>query len=104
MTDAEMIHCPENDRQVNRLRAIMHRLRAPGGCPWDAEQTHESIIPNLIEEAYETIDAIQRKQGNFDDMNDEMRAAMMRAHSRQIARHPYVPKSRVQLPAFMGAA
>ena len=49
MTDAEMIHCPENDRQINRLRAIMHRLRAPGGCPWDAEQTHESLVPNLIE-------------------------------------------------------
>ena len=60
MTDAEMIHCPENDRQIDRLRAIMHRLRAPGGCPWDAEQTHQSLIPNLIEEAYETIDAIQR--------------------------------------------
>jgi uncharacterized protein YabN with tetrapyrrole methylase and pyrophosphatase domain len=39
----------------------MHRLRAPGGCPWDAEQTHASLIPNLIEEAYETIDAIQRE-------------------------------------------
>jgi MazG family protein len=61
MTDAEMIHCPENDRQIDRLRAIMHRLRAPGGCPWDAEQTHSSLIPNLIEEAYETIDAIQRE-------------------------------------------
>lgn len=49
------------------------------------------------------IDAIQRKQGNFDDMNAEMRAAMMRAHNRQIARHPYQPKTRVQLPSFMGA-
>jgi MazG family protein len=39
----------------------MHRLRAPGGCPWDAEQTHQSLIPNLIEESYETIDAIQRE-------------------------------------------
>lgn len=38
----------------------MHRLRAPGGCPWDAEQTHHSLVPNLIEEAYETIDAIRR--------------------------------------------
>ena len=39
----------------------MHRLRAPGGCPWDAEQTHESLIPNLIEEAYETAEAIRRR-------------------------------------------
>ena len=40
------------------LMQILRRLRAPGGCPWDAEQTHESIRSNLIEEAYEVIDAI----------------------------------------------
>lgn len=61
MTDAEMIDCPDKGRQVERLRAIMHRLRAPGGCPWDAEQTHGSLVSNLIEEAYETVDAIQRR-------------------------------------------
>ena len=60
MTDAEMMGCSDKERQVERLRAIMHRLRAPGGCPWDAEQTHGSLVPNLIEEAYETVDAIQR--------------------------------------------
>jgi len=60
MTDAEMIAVNEPGRQLERLRAIMHRLRAPGGCPWDAEQTHASLVPNLIEEAYETVDAIQR--------------------------------------------
>ena len=37
----------------------MHRLRAPGGCPWDPEQTHESLVPNLIEEAYECAEALQ---------------------------------------------
>ncbi|MFT3991381.1 MAG: nucleoside triphosphate pyrophosphohydrolase [Luteolibacter sp.] len=61
MTDSEMIDCPEDGEQLARLRAIMHRLRAPGGCPWDAEQTHQSIVPNLIEEAYETVDAIERE-------------------------------------------
>lgn len=60
MTDAEMIDCPDKGRQLERLRAIMHRLRAPGGCPWDAEQTHRSLVSNLIEEAYETVDAIER--------------------------------------------
>jgi len=59
MTDAEMINCQEPHRQIDRLRAIMHRLRAPGGCPWDAEQSHTSLVPNLIEEAYETIAAIR---------------------------------------------
>ncbi|MGC4013135.1 MAG: nucleoside triphosphate pyrophosphohydrolase [Luteolibacter sp.] len=59
MTDAEMIDCPEPGQQLARLRAIMHRLRAPGGCPWDAEQTHESLVPNFIEETYEAVDAIR---------------------------------------------
>jgi tetrapyrrole methylase family protein/MazG family protein/ATP diphosphatase len=40
------------------LVRIMHRLRSPGGCPWDGEQTHDSIKPYLIEEAYEVVDAI----------------------------------------------
>ena len=61
MTDDEMINCGEPARQVERLRAIMHRLRAPGGCPWDAEQSHASLVSNLIEEAYETVDAIRRE-------------------------------------------
>jgi len=70
MTDEQMIHCPDDSLQLERLRAIMHRLRAPGGCPWDAEQTHESIIPNLIEEAYETIDTIQR--GDHEHLKEEL--------------------------------
>jgi len=41
------------------LVRIMHRLRRPGGCPWDGEQTHESIKPYLIEEAYEVVEAIE---------------------------------------------
>ncbi|HEY2043926.1 MAG TPA: MazG family protein [Jatrophihabitans sp.] len=42
-----------------RAVAIMDQLRSPGGCPWDAEQTHSSLAPYLIEEAYETLDAIE---------------------------------------------
>lgn len=61
MNDNEMIHCSEPARQIERAIAIMHRLRAPGGCPWDAQQTHESLIPNLIEECYECIDAIREQ-------------------------------------------
>ena len=57
-----MIDAPNPALQLARLRAIMHRLRAPGGCPWDAEQSHASLIPNLIEEAYETVDTIQRSE------------------------------------------
>ena len=61
MTDEEMIHCRDSARQVERAVAIMHRLRCPGGCPWDAEQTHDSIISSLIEECYECIDAIRER-------------------------------------------
>ncbi len=44
---------------MQRLIEIMDRLRSPGGCPWDAEQTPESLIPYLLEEAHETIEAIE---------------------------------------------
>lgn len=43
---------------VDRLVAIMRRLLGPGGCPWDREQTHESLRPYLVEEAYEVLEAI----------------------------------------------
>lgn len=70
MTDDEMIDCPDDSSQLKRLRAIMHRLRAPGGCPWDAEQTHESLLSNLIEEAYETVDTIRR--GDWEHLKEEL--------------------------------
>lgn len=44
--------------QLERLKEIMARLRAEGGCPWDQEQTHASLRPYLIEEAYEVIEAL----------------------------------------------
>lgn len=64
MNDQEMISCQEPSLQLDRLRAIMTRLRAKDGCPWDAEQTHESLISNLIEESYEVVDAIREKDTN----------------------------------------
>jgi MazG family protein len=45
-------------REFDRLVEIMSRLRGPAGCPWDLEQTHKSLKPYLIEEAYEVLDAI----------------------------------------------
>ncbi len=41
------------------LVAVMDRLRSPGGCPWDAEQTHSSLLKYLVEETYETIEAVE---------------------------------------------
>jgi len=45
-------------REFDRLVEIMAKLRAPGGCPWDAQQTHESLRPYLLEEAYEVLEAV----------------------------------------------
>lgn len=46
---------------LEQLQQVMKQLLAEGGCPWDREQTHDSLIRYLIEECYEAIDAIQRK-------------------------------------------
>jgi len=48
----------ERSRTAEALQQIMARLRAPEGCPWDREQTHASLRPNMIEETYEAVDAI----------------------------------------------
>lgn len=49
----------EEFRGLSGLVEIVARLRASGGCPWDAEQTHESLVQYLVEESYELIDAIE---------------------------------------------
>ncbi|TWJ32806.1 nucleoside triphosphate pyrophosphohydrolase [Geobacter argillaceus] len=50
-----------NSDRFNRAMSIMRRLRAPGGCPWDAEQTHDSLKRYLVEECYEVIEAIDTR-------------------------------------------
>src|ERR1035437_6275608 len=52
------------------LVRIMERLRGPGGCPWDREQTHASIKPYVIEEAYEVAEAID--DNDFDELRAEL--------------------------------
>src|SRR3954467_10434657 len=47
----------ERQQAFDELCGIVARLRAPGGCPWDREQTHLTILPQLIEEAYEVVEA-----------------------------------------------
>ena len=53
----------------DELVAVMQRLRAPGGCPWDHEQTYASLSQYLLEEAYETFDAIQEADATGDTTN-----------------------------------
>ncbi|MEC9111712.1 MAG: nucleoside triphosphate pyrophosphohydrolase [Verrucomicrobiota bacterium] len=55
---------------IDRLRAIVRILRGPGGCPWDIEQTQKSLIPNILEEAYEAADAI--RSGNKNNVIEEL--------------------------------
>ena len=58
-------------RDITRLLEIMAALRTPGtGCPWDLEQTFDTIAPYTIEEAYEVADAVAR--GDLDDLRDEL--------------------------------
>lgn len=52
---------PAASQALQNLLGIMARLRAPDGCPWDQEQTHESLLSCFIEETFEFIDAVERK-------------------------------------------
>jgi tetrapyrrole methylase family protein/MazG family protein len=63
-TDAEAVFLPAvkpeaADRSLAGLRQVVHRLRAPGGCPWDREQTAQTLEKYVLEEAYEVVDAIE---------------------------------------------
>lgn len=69
----------------NDLITIMDVLRGPGGCPWDREQTHDSLRRYLLEECYETLDAIDRD--DMDDLCGELGDVLMQVvfHSRVAA-------------------
>lgn len=60
----------DNLASPHGMAAISARLRAPDGCPWDRKQTHLSLRPYLLEEAYETVDAIEN--GSPDDLAEEL--------------------------------
>lgn len=55
---------------VERLVEVMDQLRSPGGCPWDAQQTHESLARYLVEETYETLEAMD--SGNLVSLREEL--------------------------------
>lgn len=59
-----------NDKAVSDLVALMARLRGPDGCPWDKQQTPESLKPFLVEECYEVIEAIE--EGNASKIREEL--------------------------------
>jgi MazG family protein len=69
----------------NKLCEIVAKLRAPGGCPWDREQTHESLLPALIEEAYEVAGAVRANDSpNFrEELGDLLLLIVMHAEIAQ---------------------
>jgi XTP/dITP diphosphohydrolase len=79
--------------QLQRLVEVMNTLRSPGGCPWDAEQTHESLLKYLLEESYEFVDAVQ--SGNRVDMREELGDVLLQVyfHARMAEEHPTDPFS-----------
>src|SRR5467141_1066215 len=93
-----------------KLVGVQARLRAPNGCPWDREQTHQSLRTYLIEEAYEALEALE--SGNDDKLVEEMGDLLLQIvfhsqiaqergsfaisdvvreiHDKMIRRHPHV--------------
>src|SRR5271167_1892723 len=61
---------PTTGERFERAVAIMERLRAPGGCPWDREQTFDSIKPYTMEETYEVLEAIDNR--DWDELPGEL--------------------------------
>lgn len=99
-----------SDSQFPKLVELMARLRGPGGCPWDREQTFDTIKPFLLEETYEVVDAIARRdweelEGELGDLllqvvffaqmaSEEGRFTIddviERIHTKMVRRHPHV--------------
>ena len=79
--------------ELQRLVEVMDRLRSPGGCPWDAEQTHESLVKYLLEESYEFIDSVDAK--DREGMREELGDVLLQVyfHSRIAEDHPTDPFS-----------
>ena len=95
---------------INMLTELMERLRGPGGCPWDKEQTMTSLTPFIIEEAYEVVSAID--SGDMEHIKEELGDLLFQvifvsqlaseegvftladviegSHGKMVSRHPHV--------------
>ncbi len=70
LPDLSPLDGKQTGAEVSQLVGLMQRLLAPGGCPWDREQTLETLVPYLIEETYEVVDALAT--GHVDDHREEL--------------------------------
>lgn len=75
------------DADLLPLTEVMSKLRAPGGCPWDREQTHSSIRRNMIEEVYEFLEAVDNHdcEGMEEELGDILMQVVFHAHMAQDA-------------------
>jgi len=78
---------------LQRLVAVMDQLRSPGGCVWDAEQTHETLIKFLLEESYEYIEAVETadREAMLEELGDVLLQVYF--HARIAQEHPTEPFS-----------
>src|SRR3990167_3686434 len=101
---------PMSESQFPKLVDLMARLRGPNGCPWDRQQTFDTIKPFLLEETYEVVDAIGRR--DWDELANELGDLLLqivffaqmaseekhfaiedvieRIHTKMVRRHPHV--------------
>lgn len=77
--------------ELLRLLEVMDRLRSPGGCPWDAQQSHQSLIKYLLEESYEFVDSVDNEDRQA--MREELGDILLQVyfHSRIAQEHPVDP-------------
>jgi len=83
----------DSTSQLEALREVMNQLRSPGGCPWDAEQSHESLLKYLLEESYEFIEAVE--ENDRAAMREELGDVLLQVffHARMAEEHPTDPFS-----------
>lgn len=76
---------------LRELVRVMDRLRSPGGCAWDADQTHESLVPYALEETYELVEAIEN--GDRPGLREELGDVLLQVvfHARIAAEDPVDP-------------
>ena len=79
--------------ELLRLLEVMDRLRSPGGCPWDADQTHQSLIKYLLEESYEFVESVEAQ--DREAMREELGDILLQVyfHSRIAEEHESDPFS-----------
>ena len=93
MSDGPRVVPAPTGEPLLELIGVMDRLRSPGGCPWDAEQTHASLVQYLTEEAYEAVEAIEAgdRAGMREELGDVLLQVMF--HSRIAQEDPDDPWS-----------